>query len=98
MKNKKLTLFISILLLTVELLYAQPYHPDKKSLKILFGCKWTSDYSIMLGRKVPNKNTLTQITFDFKPDQTFIITSHIGQKKMQGTWKYEPEGKKSACT
>jgi len=94
MKKKKLILFISILLLTVELLYAQQYQPDKKSLKVLFGCKWTSDYSIMLGGKVPNKDTLTQITFDFKPDQTFILISRIGQKKMRGTWNYEPKGKK----
>lgn len=94
MKKKKLTLIIPILLLTVELLYAQQYKPDKKSLKTLFGCKWTSDYSIMLGGKVPNKDTLTQITFQFKSDQTFILTSHIGKKKMRGTWSYEPKGKK----
>ncbi len=62
MMKKTLTSLISILLLTVQILYAQQVESGKHSLKALFMCKWTSDYSIMLGRKVPNKDTLTGIT------------------------------------
>jgi len=92
--KKKLTTFISILLLTVGTVNAQQIEFDKDSLRAFLSCKWTSDYSLMLGRKVPNRDRLTQITFHFKTDQTFILTSHIGQKKMRGTWNYEPKGKK----
>lgn len=85
-------------MLTAKVLYAQQYEPNKESLEALFRCKWTSDYSIMRGKKVDNKDTLTQITFDFNKDQTFILISRIGQKKIMGIWDYEPKGKKiSLC-
>jgi len=81
------------LLLSTGLCYAQSDIPLKDQFKPLFSHHWTSDYSILRGRKVENKDTLTQISYSFKRDHTFILRSHLGMKEVTGNWEYDPKGK-----
>ncbi len=92
MRNHFAYITFSILLST-GLCYVQRDFALKDQFKPLFSHHWLSDYSILCGGKVENKDTLTQISYSFKRDHTFILTSHIGVKKVTGSWEYDPKGK-----
>ena len=57
-------------------------------------CKqWEMSYTLLGDQKVDMSTSPGHVYYDFKPDNTFLISDNRSSKKTKGTWTYDPQKK-----
>lgn len=86
-------------LFTTLSLSAQKVDLSPESLQSMLCKKWVSSYSLVSGMRLDMQNGAPKMTFEFKKDKTFLITTdQAGESPKNGTWAYDAGKKRVKLT
>ena len=89
MKTTVLFLVFSCLIGFGNALHAQTINMPADRLEDLLCKKWVAAYALMGTMRVEPGPGAVQIMYEFKRDNTFLLTNNQQGKTTQGTWNYD---------
>jgi hypothetical protein len=97
----KKNLFLLLLILSTfakNELFAQNVNIGGDELTAALCHKWEGEYALMGGMKIDKAPGATDIIFEFKKDNSLIVSSAMNKQKAQGKWKFDPAKKQILLT
>jgi hypothetical protein len=80
-------------LLSGSVAFGQNINLPNDSIATLLCKKWEVDYAIMGGLKIGRIPGANEINYEFRKDNTFLMTTNDPKEKTKGTWSYDSKKK-----